>query len=217
MTRNKKYILITTIFLILIGITTFYFFVKPQLFTSDAMLLKTSSQNNNKTEINNKIEVSQENFNKRLKYITNNELKELPKILPIKAKEKELRKQYQQQQMSFMSQDEKESYENILKINNKMDDISLSSKKINKDIKVLERQYAEANEQEKRKIEDKINRIGDTLQKLSQQNKQLEKDQTLAITRHNNLFQNLQTKNKFSQIDIQPYENALKEIYNIKN
>ncbi|MBS2994138.1 hypothetical protein ['Santalum album' aster yellows phytoplasma] len=217
MTRNKKYILITTIFLILIGITTFYFFVTPQLFTSDAMLLKTSSQNNNKTEINNKIEVSQENFNKRLKYITNNELKELPKILPIKAKEKELRKQYQQKQMSFMSKDEKESYENILKINSKMDDISLSSKKINKDIKVLERQYEAANEKEKRKIKDKMNRIGDTLQQLSQQNKQLENDQTLAITRHNNLFQNLQTKNKFSQIDIQPYQNALKEIYNIKN
>ncbi|GLH60937.1 hypothetical protein HGD80_02255 [Paulownia witches'-broom phytoplasma] len=217
MTRNKKYILITTIFLILIGITTFYFFVTPQLFNSDAMLLKTSSQNNNKTEINNKIEVSQENFNKRLKYITNNELKELPKILPIKAKEKELRKQYQQQQMSFMSKDEKESYENILKINSKMDDISLSSKKINKDIKVLERQYEAANKQEKRKIEDKTNRIGDTLQQLIQQNKQLENDQTLAITRHNNLFHNLQTKNKFSQIDIQPYQNALKEIYNIKN
>ncbi|PWV43625.1 MAG: hypothetical protein DF280_02580 ['Brassica napus' phytoplasma] len=150
MTRNKKYILITTIFLILIGITTFYFFVTPHFF-SDAMLLKTSSQNNNKTEINNKIEVSQENFNKRLKYITNNELKELPKILPIKAKEKELRKQYQQQQMSFMSKDEKESYENILKINSTMDDISLSSKKINKDIKVLERQYEAANEQEKNK------------------------------------------------------------------
>ncbi|WP_238568819.1 hypothetical protein [Chrysanthemum yellows phytoplasma] len=62
-----------------------------------------------------------------------------------------------------------------------------------------------------------MNRIVDTLQQLSQQNKQLENDQTLAITRHNNLFQNLQTKNKFSQIDIQPYQNALKEIYNIKN
>ncbi|QBF23687.1 hypothetical protein ['Catharanthus roseus' aster yellows phytoplasma] len=217
MTRNKKYILITTIFLILIGITIFYFFVTPQLFTSDAMLLKTSSQNNNKTEINNKIEVSQENFNKRLKYITNNELKELPQILPIKEKEKELRKQYQQQQMSFMSKDEKKSYENILKINSKIDDISLSTKKINKDVKVLERQYEAANEQEKQKIKDKTNRIGDTLQQLSQQNKQLEKDQTLAITRHNDLFQNLQTKNKFSQIDIQPYQNALKEIYNIKN
>ncbi|WP_374695535.1 hypothetical protein ACEW7V_00505 [Areca yellow leaf disease phytoplasma] len=175
MTRNKKYILITTIFFNFNWNYNFYFFVTPQLFTYDEMLLKTSSQNNNKTEINNKIEVSQENFNKRLKYITNNELKELPKILPIKAKEKELRKQYQQQQMSFMSKDEKESYENILKINSKIDDISLRIKKINKYIKVLEKQYEAANEQEKRKIEDKTSLIDDTLKQLNQQNQQLEK------------------------------------------
>ncbi|WP_024563457.1 hypothetical protein [Candidatus Phytoplasma tritici] len=217
MTRNKKYILITTIFLILIGITIFNLFVKPQLFTSDAMLLQTSTQDNDKTEINNKIEISQENFNKRLKYIIHNEIKEPQITLPRTKKEKELRKQYQQQQMSFMSKDEKESYENILKINSKLDYILFRIKNINKDIKALEEQYKEANEQEKSKIRDETDLIFGKLQELSQQQKQLETDQTLAIKQHTNLFQNLQTQNKFSQIDIKPYQNALKEIYNIKN
>ena len=76
MTRNKKYTLITTIFLILIGITILHFFAKNQLLTSDMMLLKTSAQDNNKAKINNKIAISQENFEKRLQYITNNDLQE---------------------------------------------------------------------------------------------------------------------------------------------
>ncbi|WP_341833653.1 hypothetical protein M33023_00560 [Candidatus Phytoplasma asteris] len=210
MTRNKKYILITTIFLILIGITIFHFF-------SDEILLQNSIQNDNKAEINNKIEISQENFNKRLKYIIHNELEEPQITFRIKRKEKELRKQYQQQQMSFMSKDEKESYKNILKINSQLDDISFNDKNINKDIKTLEEKYEEANEQEKLKIKDETNLIFEKTKQLSEQKKQLEADQTLAIKQHIDLFKNLQTQNKFSQIDIKPYENALKEIYDIKN
>ncbi|ABC65172.1 conserved hypothetical protein [Aster yellows witches'-broom phytoplasma AYWB] len=210
MTRNKKYILITTIFLILIGITIFHFF-------SDEILLQNSTQNDNKAEINNKIEISQENFNKRLKYIIHNELEEPQITFRIKRKEKELRKQYQQQQMSFMSKNEKESYKNILKINSQLDDISFNNKNINKDIKTLEEKYEEANEQEKIKIRDETNLIYEKTKQLSEQKEQLEADQTLAIKQHIDLFKNLQTQNKFSQIDIKPYENALKEIYDIKN
>lgn len=194
-----------------------HFFAKNQLLTSDMMLLKTSAQDNNKAKINNKIAISQENFEKRLQYITNNELQEPQITFNRTKKEKELRKQYQKEQMSFMSTEEKTSYENILKINTQLDSISVQMKKINQDIRTLEAQNAQANEQEKTEIRNKVDLIYEQLKQLQKKNKQFQNDQTLAIAQHITLFQNLQTQEKFSQIDITPYHNALKEIYDIQN